>query len=153
MRVLVVGQGGREHAICWKLKQSRWSKRSSPPRERGIATVADCVEIGVADIIELADFAEKLRSTSPWSARAPPDPRDRRRVPETWTHDFWTYAACCRARGFEGLLQGVHAEVHIPTAEAIACNSVDEAKDALKKTKFPAVLKLDGWRPGKASSS
>src|SRR5881296_1587520 len=62
MRVLVVGQGGREHALCWKLKQSPLVKEIyAAPGNAGIAAVADCVGIGVADIIELADFAEKLK--------------------------------------------------------------------------------------------
>src|SRR4029079_3359745 len=62
MRVLVVGQGGREHAICWKLKQSPQVKEIyAAPGNAGIAQVADCVPIGVADIIELADFAEQLK--------------------------------------------------------------------------------------------
>src|SRR6185369_4318463 len=63
MRVLVVGQGGREHAICWKLKQSPLvSEIYAAPGNAGIADVATCVpKIGVADIIELADFAESLK--------------------------------------------------------------------------------------------
>src|SRR5438045_8797421 len=62
MRVLVVGQGGREHALCWKLKQSPLVKEIyAAPGNAGIAQVADCVPIGVADIIELADSADKLK--------------------------------------------------------------------------------------------
>ena len=62
MRVLVVGQGAREHALCWKLKQSPLVRELyAAPGNAGISAIADCVPIGVADIIELADFAEKLK--------------------------------------------------------------------------------------------
>ena len=62
MRILVVGQAAREHAIAWKLRQSPLVKEVyAAPGNAGIAAVADCVNIGVADIIELADFAEKLK--------------------------------------------------------------------------------------------
>ena len=62
MRVLVVGQGAREHALCWKLKQSPLVREVyAAPGNAGIASTADCVPIGVADIVELADFAEQLK--------------------------------------------------------------------------------------------
>ena len=60
MKILVVGSGGREHAICWKLKQSaQVEKLWCAPGNAGIASVAECVDIGVEDLEKLADFAVK----------------------------------------------------------------------------------------------
>ena len=60
MKVLVVGGGGREHAICWKLKQSpRVAKLYCAPGNGGIAKIAVCVPIQATAIDELKDFALK----------------------------------------------------------------------------------------------
>ena len=60
MKVLVVGNGGREHTLCWKLAQSpQTEKVYCAPGNAGIASVAECVNIGVDKLDELADFAEK----------------------------------------------------------------------------------------------
>ena len=60
MKILVVGSGGREHAICWKLKQSaQVEKLWCAPGNAGIASVAECVDIGVEDLEKLADFCER----------------------------------------------------------------------------------------------
>ena len=62
MRVLVVGGGGREHTLVWKIKQSPLvSEIYCAPGNGGIAACADCVSIGASDIVELADFAEGLK--------------------------------------------------------------------------------------------
>ena len=60
MKILVVGGGGREHAIVWKLAQSeKADKIYCAPGNAGIAEIAECVPIAATDIVKLADFAEQ----------------------------------------------------------------------------------------------
>ena len=62
MKVLVVGSGGREHALCWKLSQSPQVDRLyCAPGNAGIAEVAECVPIGVGELDKLADFAAEQK--------------------------------------------------------------------------------------------
>ncbi len=60
MKILVVGGGGREHAICWKLSQEKnVEKVYCAPGNAGIASVADCLDIKDTELDRLADFAEE----------------------------------------------------------------------------------------------
>ena len=60
MKILVVGGGGREHAICWKLSNEKnVEKIYCAPGNPGIAEVAECVNIGDSDIDKLAKFAKE----------------------------------------------------------------------------------------------
>nr|MCR5273854.1 phosphoribosylamine--glycine ligase [Clostridiales bacterium] len=60
MKVLVVGGGGREHAICWKLKQSpRVTELFCAPGNGGIAEVATCVPIKATDVDAMVEYAKK----------------------------------------------------------------------------------------------
>ena len=60
MKVLIVGGGGREHAIAWKVAQSRKvDKLYCAPGNAGIAQVAECVDIGVMDFEKLTAFARE----------------------------------------------------------------------------------------------
>src|ERR1041384_3849548 len=151
MRVLVVGQGGREHALCWKLKQSPLVREIyAAPGNAGIATVADCVGIGVADIIELADFAEELKIDLPVVGPELPlplgivDEFQKRGLPI-----FGPTRLAAELEGSKVFSKEFMRKYGIPTAEAFAVNSVDEAKKALKKIGYPAVLKVDGLAAGK----
>ncbi|HEY2830227.1 MAG TPA: phosphoribosylamine--glycine ligase, partial [Thermoanaerobaculia bacterium] len=151
MRVLVVGQGGREHALCWKLKQSPLVKEIyAAPGNAGIAQVADCVPIGVADIIELADFADKLKIDL--TVVGPELPLTLGIVDEFQKRGLPIFGPTRLAAELEGskvFSKEFMRKYNIPTAEAAACSSVDEAKAALKAFKFPAVIKVDGLAAGK----
>jgi len=151
MRVLVVGQGGREHAICWKLKQSPQVKEIyAAPGNAGIAQVADCVPIGVADIVELADFAEKLKIDL--TIIGPELPLTLGIVDEFQKRGMTIFGPTRLAAELEGskvFSKEFMRKYKIPTPEAAACRSVDEARDALKHTKYPAVIKVDGLAGGK----
>ena len=60
MKVLVVGGGGREHAICWKIsKSSKVNKVYCAPGNPGIKNVAECIDISPTDLNSLKDFALK----------------------------------------------------------------------------------------------
>src|SRR3954449_8186977 len=151
MRVLVVGQGGREHAICWKLKQSPLvTEIYAAPGNAGIDQVADCVPIGVADIIELADFAEQLKMDL--TIVGPELPLTLGIVDEFQKRGLPIFGPTRLAAELEGskvFSKEFMRKYGIPTAEASACSSVDEAKAALKTFKFPAVIKVDGLASGK----
>lgn len=151
MRVLVVGQGGREHAICWKLKQSPLVKEIyAAPGNAGMAAVADCVPIGVADIIELADFADKLKIDL--TVVGPELPLTLGIVDEFQKRGLTIFGPTRLAAELEGskvFSKDFMRKYDIPTAEATVCQSVDEARAALKKIKYPSVLKIDGLAAGK----
>jgi len=149
MRVLVVGQGAREHALCWKLHQSPLIKELyAAPGNAGIAAVADCVPIGVADIVELADFAEKLKIDL--TVVGPELPLILGIVDEFQKRGLTIFGPTRLAAELEGskvFSKEFMRKYNIPTAEATVCSSIVEARSALKK--LPAVIKVDGLAAGK----
>ena len=70
MKILIVGSGGREHALVWKISQSkRVNKIFAAPGNPGMKQLADLVDIKPTSIIELADFAQE-REDRPDRGRA-----------------------------------------------------------------------------------
>jgi phosphoribosylamine--glycine ligase len=152
MRVLVVGQGGREHAICWKLKQSPLVKEIyAAPGNAGIAAVADCIPaIGVADIIELADFAEQLKMDL--TIVGPELPLTLGIVDEFQKRGLPIFGPTRLAAELEGskvFSKEFMRKYSIPTPEAAVCSSEDEARAAIRRMGVPVVIKVDGLAAGK----
>lgn len=151
MRVLVVGQGGREHAICWKLKQSPLVRELyAAPGNAGIAKIADCVQIGVADIVELADFAEKLKIDL--TVVGPELPLTLGIVDEFQKRGLVIFGPTRLASELEGskaFSKDFMKKYNIPTGESTTCASIDQAKAAIKARGFPCVIKVDGLASGK----
>ena len=151
MRVLVVGQGAREHALCWKLRQSPLVRELyAAPGNAGIAQVADVVPIGVADIIELADFADQLKIDL--TIVGPELPLTIGIVDEFQKRGLPVFGPTRLAAELEGskvFSKEFMRKYGIPTANAVSCSSIDEAKAALKQIGYPAVLKVDGLAAGK----
>jgi len=151
MRVLVVGQGGREHAICWKLRQSSEVREVyAAPGNAGISSVADCVPIGVADIIELADFAENLKIDL--TIVGPELPLTLGIVDEFQKRGLTIFGPTRLAAELEGskaFSKEFMKKYDIPTGESVICSGAKEAHAALQKFKFPCVMKVDGLASGK----
>jgi phosphoribosylamine--glycine ligase len=151
MRVLVVGQGAREHALCWKLKQSPLVREIyAAPGNAGIASVADTVPIGVADIIELADFAEQLKMDL--TIVGPELPLTLGIVDEFQKRGLTIFGPTRLAAELEGskvFSKEFMKKYGIPTANSVTASSADEARAALKEIGLPAVLKVDGLAAGK----
>ena len=156
MRVLVVGYGGREHALVWKLKQSSLlTEIYCAPGNPGIATLADCVDIDPSDIVELADFAEKLSIGLTIVGPELPlmlglaDEFEKRGLPV-----FGPSRAAAELEGSKAFAKDFMVKHGIPTAKFKVVNDADEAKSVIEKGELglPLVIKADGLAGGKGVS-
>ncbi len=151
MRVLVVGSGGREHALVWKLAQSpRVAEIFCAPGNPGIAEKATCVPIGVENVVELADFAERLKVDL--TVVGPELPLVLGLVDELTRRGLAAFGPNRLAAELEGskVFSKSFLEAHgIPTAESEVCATKSEAQAAVKKLGLPCVFKADGLAAGK----
>src|SRR5262245_26009392 len=151
MKILVVGGGGREHALCVALHKSpRVEEILCAPGNPGIAEVADCLPVAAGDIVELADLAEKLKMDL--TVVGPELPLALGIVDEFAKRDLPIFGPSLLAAQIEAskIFAKEFLRRHgIPTAEAFVCGSLEEAREALRKVSFPAVLKADGLAAGK----
>src|SRR5262245_47771246 len=151
MKILVVGGGGREHALCSALRRSAFVEELfCAPGNPGIAELADCVPVAAGDIVELADLAEKLQLDLTVVGPELPlslgiaDEFAKRGLPI-----FGPSRLAAQIETSKVFAKEFFRRQGIATAQAIVCASRAEAEAAIAQLRYPVVLKADGLAAGK----
>ncbi len=151
MKILVIGSGGREHALCWKLRQSpQLTELYCAPGNPGIAQVADCVPIPADEIHQLADFAADLRIDL--TVVGPELPLALGIVDEFLARGLAIFGPRQQAAELEGskvFAKEFMRRQGIPTADFAIAHDFEEARRAAAQFGFPVVVKTDGLAAGK----
>ena len=152
MKVLVIGGGGREHALVWKLRESpRVEKIWCAPGNGGIAAEAECVAIDPGDVNALVAFAEKHHPDL--TVVGPELPLVNGVADAFRAHNFPIVGPSQIAAQLEGskiFSKEFLLRHNIPTAQMYgAFENADDAAAALKNVRYPLVMKADGLCAGK----
>lgn len=151
MKILVVGSGGREHAIIWKLNQSKKvTKLYCAPGNGGIAKLATCVNILANDIQKMIDFAKKEQIDMVFVA--PDDPLALGMVDEMEKQGIRAFGPKKNAAILEAsksFSKQLMSDNSIPTANYEVFSDVNLAILYLKNQSMPIVIKADGLALGK----
>ena len=152
MKILVVGGGGREHALVWKLKQSpRVEKIWCAPGNGGIAADAECVATDAGDVASLVAFAEK---NVPDLTVVGPELPLVNGIGDAFRERAWAIVGpskqAAQLEGSKIFCKQFLQQHNIPTARMYgAFESAQEAYAALKNVDWPLVIKADGLCAGK----
>jgi phosphoribosylamine--glycine ligase len=151
MKVLVIGGGGREHAICWKLKQSpKVTQLYCAPGNGGIAQVATCVPIKATDVEAMVTWAKEQQMD--FVVVAPDDPLALGMVDAMEAAGIPAFGPRANAAVIEAskvFSKNLMAQYHIPTAKYKTFTSIDAALAYVRAQGAPIVVKADGLALGK----
>jgi phosphoribosylamine--glycine ligase len=151
MKILVIGNGGREHALVWKIAQSqRVTKLFCAPGNAGIADLAECVPIPATDIDALAAFAAEHKIDL--TIVGPEAPLCAGIVDVFQTRGLRIFGPNKRAARLEGskvFTKQILLKYNVPTATAAIFDDADAARAHLRKVGAPIVVKADGLAAGK----
>jgi len=151
MNILVIGNGGREHALVWKIAQSeRVRKLFGAPGNAGIAELAECVPIPATDIDTLAAFASEQKIDL--TIVGPETPLCAGIVDVFNARGLRIFGPNKRAARLEGskvFTKEILLKYNVPTAAAAIFNNADDARAHLRKVGAPIVVKADGLAAGK----
>jgi len=151
MRVLVVGGGGREHALAWKLARSpRVEALWCAPGNAGIADVATCVPLAADDVKGLARFAQDERiDLTVVGPELPLTLGIVDRFAQDGLRAFGPSAAAARLEGSKVFAKELLRQLRVPTAFFGAFDDPDEAARYIDEVGAPVVVKADGLAAGK----
>jgi phosphoribosylamine--glycine ligase len=153
MRVLVIGGGGREHSLVWKLAQSpRVSQLFAAPGNAGIAELAECVDISASEIRPLADFA--VKNAVDLTVVGPELPLTLGIVDEFEGRGLRIFGATRQAAVLEGskvFAKRLMRKYKIPTGFFQTFYRTDDAKRYIQDVGAPIVVKADGLAAGKGA--
>lgn len=151
MKVLIIGSGGREHALAWKISQSPLlTKLYAAPGNAGIAQLAECHPIKVEDISGLLEFAkrEKIDLTV-----VGPEAPLAAGIVDIFQKEglkiFGPSQAAARLEGSKAFAKDQMHKFNIPTADYEVFGNINEAKHYCVETEMPVVIKADGLAAGK----
>ena len=151
MKVLVIGSGGREHALAWKIAQSpKVKKLYCAPGNAGIAQLAECVPIASGDIPALLDFARRQRIDL--TVVGPEGPLSEGIVDLFRKEGLRIFGATRRAAEIESsksFAKDLMTKYRIPTARGRSFRSHEQAQRYLREVGVPVVVKADGLAAGK----
>ncbi|HUO24302.1 MAG TPA: phosphoribosylamine--glycine ligase [Candidatus Aquilonibacter sp.] len=151
MKVLVLGGGGREHALVWKLRQSpRIGKLYCAPGNAGIAEEAECLPVDLRSLESIVGLGRQVR---PDLTVVGPELPLTLGVVDEFTRQGWTVfgptKAAARLESSKSFAKEFLQRYHIPTAAYAICDSIEQVRDALSHFHTPVVVKADGLAAGK----
>ena len=151
MKIMVIGGGGREHAVIRKLKENTSVEEIfALPGNGGIAEDATCVPIGAKDIDGIVNFAREKKID--YAVVTPDDPLVLGAVDalnEIGVPCFGPEAKAAAIEGSKVFSKNLMKKYNIPTARYEVFDTPEAAADYLKTTTFPTVIKADGLALGK----
>jgi phosphoribosylamine---glycine ligase len=151
MKVLVIGGGGREHALVWKLRQSpRVTKIVCAPGNGGIAADTECVGVDVKSVESMVELANRIRPDL--TVVGPELPLVMGVVDEFTRRGWRTFGptkAAARLESSKSFAKEFLQRHRIPTAHYAVCDSTEQLRAALPHFHAPMVVKADGLAAGK----
>lgn len=151
MKVLVIGGGGREHALVWSLsKSSKVSEVVCAPGNGGIAQMARCVPVDVNNLAAMAEVVEAERPAL--TVVGPEVPLSLGIVDELTRRGFRVFGptqAAARLESSKAFAKDFMRRQDIPTAAYALCTTLDEVREQLNRFTLPVVVKADGLAAGK----